>query len=112
MPTSVFLRRHGFSSGVLSVVAFVYSLSVDEIGKFERKTGGFSMKMRSFRLKAPVFFSQVLHEPHGAASRGEQPGQCETAFRAFALSHVGRNEKSPASGVMRGLIVGLLAAGV
>jgi len=74
--------------------------------------GDFSMKMRSFRLKAPVFFSQVLHEPHGSASRGEQPGQCETAFCAFALSHVDRNEKSPASGVMRGLIVGLLAAGV
>lgn len=89
-----------------------YSLSADEIGKFERKTGGFSMKMRSFRLKAPVFFSQVLHEPLELASRGELSGQCETASRAFALSHVDRNEKSPASGVMRGLIVGLLAAGV
>lgn len=63
MPTSVFLRRHGISSGVLSGVAFDYSLSTDEIGKFERKMGDFSMKMRSFRLKAPVFFSQVQHEP-------------------------------------------------
>jgi hypothetical protein len=108
----VFSLRYGISCDVLSVVAFVYSLSVDEIGKFERKTGGISMKMRSFRLKAPVFFSQVLHEPLELASRGELSGQCETAFCAFALSHVDRNEKSPASGVMRGLIVGLLAAGV
>jgi hypothetical protein len=52
----VFSLWHGISCDVLSVVAFVSSLSVDEIGKFERKTGDFSMKMRSFRLKAPVFF--------------------------------------------------------
>ena len=56
MPTSVFLRRHGISSGVLSGVACVYCTTADEIGKFERKTGGISMKMRRFRLKAPVFF--------------------------------------------------------
>jgi hypothetical protein len=59
----VFPIRHGISCDVLSVVVFVSCLSVDEIGKFERKMGDFSMKMRSFRLKAPVFFSQVLHEP-------------------------------------------------
>jgi len=61
--TSVFSLWYGISCDVLSVVAFVSCLSVDEIGEFERKTGGFSMKMRSFRLKAPVFFSQVLHQP-------------------------------------------------
>ena len=63
MSTSVFLRRHGFSSGVLSGVACVYCTTADEIGTFGRKTGGFSTKMRSFRLKAPVFFSPVLYEP-------------------------------------------------
>ena len=55
MPTSVFLRRHGISSDVPSDVACVYCIIVDEIGTFGRKTGDFSMKMRNFRLKIPVF---------------------------------------------------------
>ena len=55
MPTSVFLRRHGISSGVLSGVACVYCTIADEIGTFGRKAGVFSTKMRSFRLKIPVF---------------------------------------------------------
>ena len=63
MPTSVFLRRHGFSSGVLSGVACVYCTTADEIGTFGRKTGIFSMKMRSFRQKTSMFFSPVLYEP-------------------------------------------------
>lgn len=45
------------------------------------------MKMRSFRLKAPVFFSQVLYEPLGWASRGEATGavrNCVSRFRVVA----------------------------